>query len=170
MEHRWLFVSSSTALTGATPDLERIRPLIRAIDAQGAVLDFGHPEPDQRRAQAVGLTAREVAVLLLVARGLTAMTIANHLHISPRTVSKHQQNIYRKLDAGDRLTAVTRAQQLGVLPGPRLETGQLKVRCVEAEVFHHPRADRDPRRSAPPCEGNWGIGASSALDAKGSGK
>lgn len=63
----------------------------------------------------VKLTARELAVLDLMADGLIARAIAHRLGISPRTVGKHIENIYRKLDAHDRVNAVLRAQARGLL-------------------------------------------------------
>jgi DNA-binding CsgD family transcriptional regulator len=45
-----------------------------------------------------GLSKREHAVLLHVCNGLSNKEIASALHISPRTVQKHLQNIYRHLD------------------------------------------------------------------------
>ena len=44
-----------------------------------------------------GLTAREVEVLRLVARGLTDAQVAEQLVISPRTVNTHLTSIYNKL-------------------------------------------------------------------------
>jgi DNA-binding CsgD family transcriptional regulator len=64
----------------------------------------------------VGLTKRELEVLVLLKQGLKARTIAGRLGISPRTVNKHLGNMYLKLDAHDRLLAVERAQLLGILP------------------------------------------------------
>jgi len=43
------------------------------------------------------LHPREIEVVRLVAQGLTSKEIAKALEISPRTVSKHRQNIMRKL-------------------------------------------------------------------------
>jgi DNA-binding NarL/FixJ family response regulator len=37
--------------------------------------------------------------------------------VSVRTVHKHLQSVYRKLDAPDRLSAVLHAQRLGLLEG-----------------------------------------------------
>jgi DNA-binding NarL/FixJ family response regulator len=62
-----------------------------------------------------GLTQRELDVLGLLAEGLTAVAIAHRLGVSPRTVHKHLQHIYSKLDASDRLTAVLRARRDGLL-------------------------------------------------------
>lgn len=64
------------------------------------------------------LTLREMAILSLLSKGLTASRLARQLGISPRTAEKHAEHIYRKLDVGDRLTAVRRAYQLGLLPPP----------------------------------------------------
>jgi DNA-binding CsgD family transcriptional regulator len=140
MEHRWLGVASSDALGSAARDeLERVRPLIRAIDAQTAVL-ADHLRPSQwdpQSAESAGLTTRELAILALIARGLTAVAIAYQLHISARTVSKHQQNIYRKLEVHDRLTAVINAQDLGILPAPASEALRSSVPTVEAELVLH---------------------------------
>ncbi|OAE01013.1 LuxR C-terminal-related transcriptional regulator [Arthrobacter sp. OY3WO11] len=62
-----------------------------------------------------GLTLRERAILSLLSEGLTAESLGRRLNISPRTVEKHLQHIYRKLDVGDRLLAVQRAYELGLL-------------------------------------------------------
>jgi DNA-binding CsgD family transcriptional regulator/tetratricopeptide (TPR) repeat protein len=52
-----------------------------------------------------GLTPREVEVLGLVSTGLTDAQVAEELFISPRTVSKHLQSIYSKLDLSSRSAA-----------------------------------------------------------------
>ena len=66
----------------------------------------------------MALTARELAVLGVLADGLPAGAIGRRLGISQRTVDKHLEHIYRKLDCNDRLVAVTVARQLGVLTAP----------------------------------------------------
>lgn len=65
---------------------------------------------------AEALTPREVEVLMLLAEGLLARTIAARMQVSPRTVHKHLGNVYRKLEAHDRLMAVHRAQLMGLIP------------------------------------------------------
>jgi DNA-binding CsgD family transcriptional regulator len=64
---------------------------------------------------AQGLTLREMAVLTLLSKGLTAENLARRLGISPRTAGKHLEHIYRKLDVGDRLMAVQRAYEMGLI-------------------------------------------------------
>ena len=54
-----------------------------------------------------GLTAREVEVLRLVARGFTDAQVAEQLVISPRTVNAHLTSIYGKIQATSR-TGATR--------------------------------------------------------------
>jgi DNA-binding NarL/FixJ family response regulator len=53
------------------------------------------------------LSAREMAVLALVAQGLTNMQIAQRLSISDNTVKFHLQNIYSKLGVANRTEAVS---------------------------------------------------------------
>jgi DNA-binding CsgD family transcriptional regulator len=53
-----------------------------------------------------GLTEREIHVLRLAALGRTNAAIAHALDVSPRTVAKHLEHIYRKLDVSSRASAV----------------------------------------------------------------
>lgn len=55
-----------------------------------------------------GLTDREHRVLELVADGRTNQAIAHTLHISPRTVAKHLEHAYQKLNVTNRAAAVAR--------------------------------------------------------------
>jgi DNA-binding CsgD family transcriptional regulator len=61
------------------------------------------------------ITPRELAVLSLLADGQSVGTVGRRLGISPRTVTKHQENMQRKLGTRDRLTTVLRAQRLGIV-------------------------------------------------------
>jgi len=66
-------------------------------------------------ADCLHLSPRELAVLELLAEGLTAASIARRLAIAERTVQKHLQRCYAKLGVADRLAAVLRAQHIGLL-------------------------------------------------------
>ncbi len=55
------------------------------------------------------LTARELEVLRLVARGLPNKQIARELEIAEKTIKTHVSNILRKLDIRDRTQAVVYA-------------------------------------------------------------
>ncbi|MEG3086870.1 response regulator transcription factor [Sphingomonas sp. PB4P5] len=61
------------------------------------------------------LTAREIAVLRLVAEGKSNKTIAWDLTISDDTVKAHLRSIFSKLDVNDRTHAVTAALRRGVI-------------------------------------------------------
>ncbi len=66
------------------------------------------------------LSPQEMAVLGLVAEGLTSRQIARKIStpahtISPRTVETYLGRIYKKLGAGSRTEAVRRAQREGLL-------------------------------------------------------
>lgn len=55
------------------------------------------------------LTPRETEVLVQLAEGLEYREIATNLFIAPATVRKHIENIYRKLQVGNKMQAVRRA-------------------------------------------------------------
>jgi predicted ATPase/DNA-binding CsgD family transcriptional regulator len=61
------------------------------------------------------LSARELEVLELVGEGLTDVGVAERLHLSPRTVGRHLENVYRKLGVSSRTAAVRTAGELGLL-------------------------------------------------------
>jgi DNA-binding CsgD family transcriptional regulator len=61
------------------------------------------------------LTRRERDVLSLIAAGLTADAAGRQLRLSPRTVHKYLERAYAKLGVHDRVSAVLRARDLGVL-------------------------------------------------------
>jgi LuxR family maltose regulon positive regulatory protein len=56
------------------------------------------------------LTEMELRVLRFLPTNLSRREIARELYLSVHTVNTHVRNIYTKLDAGDRSTAVTRAR------------------------------------------------------------
>ena len=74
----------------------------------------GHRAP-ARREWPGGLTAREVEVLSLVARGHTNREIARRLVVSPKTVAHHIEHIYRKLDVSSRAGATLFATEHGLV-------------------------------------------------------
>lgn len=71
--------------------------------------------PDREAAADLRLTTREQAVLGLLVEGLTARAIARRLAVSERTVHKHLEHAYAKLGVTDRVSAVLRAQDAGLL-------------------------------------------------------
>jgi DNA-binding NarL/FixJ family response regulator len=61
------------------------------------------------------LSAREVDVLTLVAKGRTNADVGRELHISEATVKTHLLRAFNKLGVSDRTAAVTTAMSLGLL-------------------------------------------------------
>jgi DNA-binding NarL/FixJ family response regulator len=83
---------------------------------------------DQIDSKASGptLTEREQTVLATAAEGLTAREIGRRLGVSERTVTTHLNNIYRKLGANGRVSAVSAALRIGVLKLPDAD-GQPRI-------------------------------------------
>lgn len=94
----------------------QLQTLLLLLARQDDVL-LDHPAFARTGAEAVGLTGRERAVLCLLAEGLTATAIASRLGCSAGTVRKHLEHAYAKLGVHDRLLAVRRMQELGLLNG-----------------------------------------------------
>jgi DNA-binding NarL/FixJ family response regulator len=63
------------------------------------------------------LTARELDVLELMARGASNQDVADALDISLETVRTHVKHIYAKCGAQDRAQAVIAAYESGLVPG-----------------------------------------------------
>jgi len=61
------------------------------------------------------LSARELEVLRLLARGESSKSIGQQLHISRTTVNNHVQHLLRKLSAHNRLEAIRRAEHAGLI-------------------------------------------------------
>jgi DNA-binding CsgD family transcriptional regulator len=91
---------------GAQPELQKARGMFREIDAR---------PPSRAVAEgAEGLTAREVEIATLVAARKSNKSIGRMLDISPRTVSTHLSNVFRKLGVTTRaeLTDYVRTHSL----------------------------------------------------------
>ncbi len=104
-----------------TPDTaaKELRGMVRAGHVDGpsaeAVLEAAGHRLGRRRQQPGGLTAREVEVLRLVARGLSTREVAHALVIAPKTADNHIQSIYSKAGVSTRAAATVFAMQHGLL-------------------------------------------------------
>ena len=90
---------------------------IRAVARGEPVLDpalvgpvFGQLRQQRALDKERALTRRDLALLRLVAQGLTNKEIAGHLHLSPHTVKEYLSVIMAKLGAKNRVHAVLLAK------------------------------------------------------------
>lgn len=115
----WTLNRADRDFTAGERDLAvRMQPALVALDL---VCSMTPPAPGaDAAAERTGLTAREIEVLRLVDQGLTAVAIGRVLRITSNTVRKHLQHSYAKLGTHDRLMAMKRARQLGLLGGQPL--------------------------------------------------
>jgi LuxR family maltose regulon positive regulatory protein len=101
-----------------------IQQVLAAFDVSAAPLPAAQPGPVQSApapsaarepTPAELLTNRELDVLSLLAQRLTDKEIAARLVLSPLTIKKHMQRVYRKLGVDNRRAAVAEARRLGLL-------------------------------------------------------
>jgi len=68
---------------------------------------------DKKHGRSETLTQRELDILKLVTKGLSNKQIADELSLSARTVQRHLESIFNKLQVGSRTEAVVRALKEG---------------------------------------------------------
>ena len=109
--------AAAEAADGHAPLLSRIRTLaLRArIPLQPGLATDAENQEQSQVADSHGLTARELAVLRLLAAGRTNAQIGAELYISPKTASVHVTSILRKLGVTGRVQAATIAERAGLL-------------------------------------------------------
>ena len=62
-----------------------------------------------------GLTGREIEILPLLDEGLSNKEIAARLYIAPVTIKTHLQNIYKKLNVNNRIEALKKVREIGII-------------------------------------------------------
>jgi HD-GYP domain-containing protein (c-di-GMP phosphodiesterase class II) len=92
----------------------------RAGRLDGAIVNAvlavaGHRAPSSKKEVVAGLSKREVEVLRLLASGHTMKQVAAELVISFKTVDRHIQNIYTKLNVSTRAAATLFAMENNLL-------------------------------------------------------
>ena len=95
---------------GAQPMAQRLR---RELKAQG-VRGLKRGANRSTRANAAGLTLRELEVLALVAQNLSNAAIARRLYLSAKTVDHHASAILMKLGIASRREAADAARRHGI--------------------------------------------------------
>ena len=141
-----LLVADADGIPGFVDDLRRLTSLLphltvivlveetdpewrKSLEAAGAAdVIAKHAEVEEieqalvaaidRRLAWSRLTAREIEILDLVARGGSNREVGAALWLSDQTVKFHLANVYRKLGVASRAAAVARARAAGVLHAP----------------------------------------------------
>ncbi len=72
--------------------------------------------PNTAHQQTLGITARELEILTLIARGFSNREIATQLFVSENTVKTHCARPFDKPGSARRTQAVQRGKELGLLP------------------------------------------------------
>jgi DNA-binding CsgD family transcriptional regulator len=141
--------ADSAVLRSVMPPMRNaLRRSVRRHRAQAAVA----ADPDAL----ADLTGRELQVLQMAARGRTNLAIARAIDISPRTVAKHLEHIYRKLGVTGRAAAVYRtagpadARQVALARrAPLAPRGDPHNGCFAGHTAANDAFDRQPRRPGP---------------------
>ncbi len=127
----YFFAMLKAGAAGYVPKRAASEDLIHAIRAVAAgdiylhhsvagvlVQDFLHghePQLDENEIALQKLTDREREVLILIGEGLRNQDIAERLGISPKTVSRHRENILRKLNLQTRADLIRYALETGLI-------------------------------------------------------
>jgi DNA-binding CsgD family transcriptional regulator len=72
-------------------------------------------EPNKAAQETLGISARELEVLELLAAGRSNKEIAGRLDVSPNTVKTHIAKLFEKLEVSRRTEAISRARELGMI-------------------------------------------------------
>jgi DNA-binding CsgD family transcriptional regulator len=85
--------------------------LVHGSEDDASTPQGGEPEASRNLD---GLTDREIAVLRVVAEGLTNAQVASRLHLSEHTVAAHLRSIFRKTEVASRSAATRYAFEKGL--------------------------------------------------------
>ncbi len=90
--------------------------VVREVLVPAAAPALGPFVPNTASQQSLGITARELEILTLIAGGFSNREIATQLFVSENTVKTHCARVFDKLGAARRTQAVQRGKELGLLP------------------------------------------------------
>jgi DNA-binding CsgD family transcriptional regulator len=72
--------------------------------------------PDSKMIERLGISQREMEVLVLMAAGATNQEIADGLFVSLNTIKTHTSRLFEKLDVKRRTQAIEKAKRLHIIP------------------------------------------------------
>lgn len=110
------FEIDRAAALGAQGYIFKSTPRTELLDALRRVLDGKLSFPTVRRdgASSEALTARQLEVIRMLARGLSNREIADALDVAENTVKVHLATVYKLMGVTSRTAALLKAQQLGL--------------------------------------------------------
>lgn len=86
-----------------------------ALKTLNLLRDPSFANAQQEEVAQVKLTKRETEILIQLSKGLNYNDISDNLFISPSTVRKHIENIYKKLQVHSKMEAVMKAQKQNLI-------------------------------------------------------
>lgn len=95
--------------------LKVIKHVLKERKADIERIERCYPEISSKILKISRLTPREIEILYLMGKGMTAYSIALVLNVSVHTVRNHINRIYEKLSVNDRVSAVMKAFNMGLL-------------------------------------------------------
>ncbi len=130
VEYRYLVMSRSMEIYGAIVAIlfatvgiwlgrKLTRPRERIVVQEVPVPMPASSEPftpDRRKLEELGITPRELEILVRIAEGLSNKEIAERSFISENTVKTHSSRVFEKLGVNRRVQAVQRGRELRLIP------------------------------------------------------
>jgi DNA-binding NarL/FixJ family response regulator len=113
------YIRKTCELSDLVRAIERVHAgelIVASVEASAVLNDLG--SQGTREAGPSGLTARELEVVKLIARGWTNAAIARELYITEHTVKGHLVRILSKLKLENRVQLAAYATQQGLLDEP----------------------------------------------------
>lgn len=115
----WLFFRSGSDFADAdltmARELQAALVLAERVWVKAAMPQPAECEPFCAPAPSSLLTPRERQVMAALATGSSTRLVARALCVSERTVRKHVENAYRKLESHERVGAITTAREQGLI-------------------------------------------------------
>jgi len=94
---------------GSTMSAKVTKKTIQLLKMGSKVAELG------KEKEVIKLSGKEKEVLQHISKGLNYKEIADNLAISPSTVRKHTENIYKKLDVHNKIEAISKGQELNLI-------------------------------------------------------
>lgn len=110
-------IAVAFTILGVWLALKLVKPKVetRIIEKEVFIETTSNGEINQKEIDRLGISKRELDVLVLMANGLSNEEIAAKLFVSLNTVKTHSSNIFVKLDVRRRTQAVEKAKRLNII-------------------------------------------------------